>query len=282
MGENSKISWCDHTFNPWIGCSKVDQLCKNCYAEKFSDRWGYAEWGEKGKRMKTSDANWKKPYQWARKGYKLGVRYKVFCASLADVMDNHPSILPEWRHELNRVIFETQYNDYLFLTKRPENAPLFLPANWGDGYKNVFFGVSVGDKKGEYRIQHLLNTPAYVRWISAEPLLERFELPGFGIDQIVLGGESGPKNQIRKLDLNVVKYMIDQAKEKGIKVFFKQIGSILAKEYKLADGHGGTFEQYPAGVLDWLKIREIPDSHPSFITIPEPEDVHPENLKLDI
>ncbi|MEK6882401.1 MAG: DUF5131 family protein, partial [Nanoarchaeota archaeon] len=92
MAENSKIQWCHNTQNFWIGCSKVDQLCKNCYAEKLSDRWGYAEWGANGKRNKTSDSNWKKPYQWNRKAIKEGVRYRVFCASLSDVFDDHESI----------------------------------------------------------------------------------------------------------------------------------------------------------------------------------------------
>ncbi|MEK6882448.1 MAG: DUF5131 family protein, partial [Nanoarchaeota archaeon] len=95
------------------------------------------------------------------------------------------------------------------------------------------------------------------------------------IDWVIYGGESGPISKIRELDLSAVRYMIDQAKEKGIKVFFKQTGSILSKKLKLKDGHGGTFEEYPE-LLEWLKIREIPDSHPSYITIPKLEEVEDE------
>lgn len=283
MGDNSKIQWTTgQTFNPWIGCTKIDALCQNCYAEKFAERYGYAKWGEKGVRHKTSAANWKKPYAWNRKAQKEGVRYRVFCASLSDVFDDHESIKQEWRDELFTIIKNTPNLDWLLLTKRPENYIKFLPQDWGHGYPNVWLGVSVGDKLGAVqRLDLLVSTPAAIRFISAEPLVERFPIPDEGIDWIICGGESGTLNKIRQLDLFDVKGLIDFCKRKGVKFFFKQLGSILSKKYNLQDGHGGTFEQYPAG-LEWLKIREIPDSHPSFITIPEPEDIQDEPLKLDI
>jgi protein gp37 len=64
MGENSKIEWCDHTFNPWIGCQKVSPGCDHCYAEAMMNhRYGKVEWGPHGERKRTSDVNWKKARQ---------------------------------------------------------------------------------------------------------------------------------------------------------------------------------------------------------------------------
>ena len=65
MGENSKIEWSDHTFNPWIGCQKVSPGCDHCYAEAMMDhRYGKVEWGPHGERKRTSAENWKKPVKW--------------------------------------------------------------------------------------------------------------------------------------------------------------------------------------------------------------------------
>jgi protein gp37 len=93
MGENSKIEWCDHTFNPWMGCQKVSPGCDHCYAEAMMDhRYKKVRWGAHGERIRTSEQNWKKPIQWnaqARTFIKEnGHRPRVFCASLADVFDN--------------------------------------------------------------------------------------------------------------------------------------------------------------------------------------------------
>ena len=66
MGQNSKIEWCDHTFNPWIGCQKVSIECDHCYAETQNAfrKWNGGTWGPHAPRTKTSDANWKKPLKW--------------------------------------------------------------------------------------------------------------------------------------------------------------------------------------------------------------------------
>ncbi len=87
MAENSKIEWTDHTFNPWIGCTKVSPGCDHCYAKAMDHRWGHNSWGPGKPRRRTSEAHWKKPLAWDRKAARLGIRYKVFCASLADVFD---------------------------------------------------------------------------------------------------------------------------------------------------------------------------------------------------
>ena len=88
MGENSKIEWTDHTFNPWIGCQHVSPGCDHCYAEAMMDhRYGKVEWGPHGERKRTSEGNWKNPVRWNREARDFkrehGRRPRVFCASLA-------------------------------------------------------------------------------------------------------------------------------------------------------------------------------------------------------
>jgi Protein of unknown function (DUF5131) len=120
MVENTKIEWCDHTFNPWIGCQKVSPGCDRCYAEKMMDhRYGKVQWGPHGKRKRTSDDYWKQPHRWAKAARESGTRPRVFCASLADVFDNKA---PEGaRPDLFRLIRATPELDWLLLTKRPQN-----------------------------------------------------------------------------------------------------------------------------------------------------------------
>src|SRR4051812_38148133 len=105
MTENSKIEWTDHTFNPWIGCTKVSPVCDNCYAEGVAQRFNMADWGAGKPRKLTSEANWKQPLAWDRKAQNAGVRHRVFCASLADVFDNE--VPEEWRVRLWQLVYST-------------------------------------------------------------------------------------------------------------------------------------------------------------------------------
>jgi protein gp37 len=188
MAENSSIEWTDHTFNPWVGCTKVSDGCKNCYAEEMmAKRWGKVQWGVNGQRVRTSEANWKKPLQWNRKAEMLGIRYKVFCASLADVFENkadQQAEIDQWRGQLFDMIRDTPNLDWLLLTKRPElvnetiervtgaTSDVFFLQN-----KNVWLGTSVeNQEQADIRIPELLTIPAAVRFLSMEPLLGEVDL----------------------------------------------------------------------------------------------------------
>ena len=194
MGENTKIEWPHHTFNPIIGCTKKSEGCKNCYAEEMMDhRYGRAKWGANGTRVRTSSDNWKKPYTWNRKAAKLGERHRVFCASLSDVFEEHPAWV-EPRRDLLKMIAETPHLDWLLLTKRPENvlrmieesaeylfkhSDITVASKWlkwlkhgSDYMPNVWAGASVENQKvADQRIPELLKIPAAVRFLSMEPLL---------------------------------------------------------------------------------------------------------------
>src|SRR5262245_48892390 len=109
MGENTNIAWADHTFNPWIGCTKVSVgdrgACVNCYAEVATPvRAMHIAWGPGKPRHRTSPATWALPLKWERGAEAFraehGRRQRVFCASLADVFDNE--VDPQWRADLFR------------------------------------------------------------------------------------------------------------------------------------------------------------------------------------
>ncbi|WP_448952180.1 phage Gp37/Gp68 family protein [Labrys neptuniae] len=171
MGSNTKIEWAHHTFNPWVGCTKVSFACDNCYAEGWAKRTGQGNlWT--GDRRRTSEDNWRLPLKWNRQAEAEGARYRVFCASLADVFDNQvPDI---WRSDLFELIEETPHLDWLLLTKRPQNivkmvkAIGFMPAN-------IAFGTTVENRETvKQRLPHMMVAaglrPRFL-FASCEPLL---------------------------------------------------------------------------------------------------------------
>ena len=91
MAKNSSIEWTHHTFNPWVGCQKVSPACDNCYAEAWDKRFKGNRWGPHSDRTRTK--TWREPLKWNREAGATGVRQRVFCASLADVFDNHLSLI---------------------------------------------------------------------------------------------------------------------------------------------------------------------------------------------
>jgi protein gp37 len=225
MAESSKIEWCDHTFNPWIGCQKVSPGCDRCYAEKMMDhRYGKVKCGPHGKRKRTSDDNWKRPYRWARES---GTRPRVFCASLADIFDNKA---PEGaRDNLFRLIRGTPELDWLLLTKRPQNIIKMLPPDWGDGYPNVWLGITAADAEN-YRLRSpiLSRIPAVVRFVSYEPAIGPLGSIDIGTaaclpDWIICGGESGA--DARRMKPAWVRAMRDECADLDIAFFMKQIGT---------------------------------------------------------
>ncbi|PZU10034.1 MAG: hypothetical protein DI605_05385 [Sphingomonas sp.] len=188
MGENTTIEWAHHTFNPWEGCQKCGPGCENCYAETRNARFagGVAiNWGPGAPRRRTSAANWAKPLRWNAEAAAKGIRYRVFCASLADVFDN--AVDPQWRDDLWRLILDTPHLDWLLLTKRIGNVggrtPIMgMPAN-------VWLGITVvNQEEADRDIPKLLATPAARRFLSIEPLLSGIELPRVDFHCDLCGG----------------------------------------------------------------------------------------------
>ena len=208
MAKNTKIEWCDHSFNPWVGCAKISPGCDNCYAERWACRFGTVGWGAKANRRKTSAQNWRQPIQWNRQaeiqfsawerfqtdnelsddemieqhGFIKPRRPRVFCGSLCDVFDN--AVPDEWRVELFELMSVTPHLDWLLLTKRIGNAAKMLPKDrrgdplsWGGGWSNVWLGATIcNQEEADRDIPKLLATPAAVRFVSMEPLLGPIDL----------------------------------------------------------------------------------------------------------
>ena len=230
--EDSKIEWTDHTFNPWIGCTKVNALCALCYAETMMDkRYKRVVWGPTGTRVRTAGDNWRKPIRWNKTAEQEETRRRVFCASLADVYEERKD-LNHWRQELFQLIRQTPHLDWLTLTKRPENIGGFWGVSDSSGTipEHVWLGTSVGTQQTAEEL-----VPRLVQWrslvpilfLSAEPLLERVKLPLAGIDWVIVGGESGggarPMEEAWVLDVK------DQCEQAGVAFFFKQWGGVNKK-----------------------------------------------------
>jgi protein gp37 len=261
--ENSKIEWTHHTWNPWIGCTKVSPGCHHCYAETLMDkRYGKVKWGLQGKRVRTSAAYWRQPYKWNREAEAAGERRRVFCASLADVFEDKPDQpeMKKWRSDLFDLISATPGLDWLLLTKRPENVkPMLIEA--GRGFQPLppwaWIGTSVENQEyTDKRIPELLKIPAVVRFLSIEPMLgpidlsgrtvngvwidqeyadidhelsEIVEQEGWPIQWVIVGGESGPN--ARPMHPDWARSIRDQCQEAGVPFFFKQWGEWLPYQY---------------------------------------------------
>jgi protein gp37 len=223
MGKTSKIEWTDATFNPWVGCTKVSPGCDHCYAEGWAKRSGLVKWGET--RRRTSPATWKEPLTLEREAAAAGVRKRVFCASLADVFDNQ--VPDEWREDLFRLILRTPHLDWLLLTKRIGNVKAMLPADWGDGFPNVWLGISiVNQEEADRDIAKLLKIPARIRFLSCEPLLEAVDLTRWLVDGprtiewVICGGESGA--HARPMQIEWALTMKEDCRREGVAFFMKQ------------------------------------------------------------
>lgn len=241
------------TFNPWIGCTKISSACDNCYAETASIKMDVI-WGPHGARRAISDATWDAPKAWNRRAAREGRRFRVFCASMADVLDNHHSIDDRWRSWLYELILNTPHLDWLLLTKRPENASKFLPEPWFKGKwpQNVWFGATAENQpRFDHVAQHLRQIPAPVRFLSVEPMLGRIILPFDAnqfVDWIIVGGESGKLADIRDTAPEIMRLLVGQSMAMQIPVFVKQMPQLsFRRDYK-------RFERFPVPV----RVRQHP------------------------
>lgn len=226
MAKDSKIEWTHHTFNPWWGCTKVSPGCKHCYAETWARRTGRQIWGPKAPRRELSDAYWKQPYLWNEQADKVSRRARVFCASMADVFEDRAD-LDDKRARLWPLIEGTPHLDWLLLTKRPQNIRRFAP--WGNNWPlNVWAGTTAENQRwAEKRIPTLLEVPAAVRFVSAEPLLGPLDLRAWlgeeGVKWVIAGGESGP--HARPMNPEWPRMLRDQCAAAGASFLFKQWGN---------------------------------------------------------
>jgi protein gp37 len=220
MGENSKIEWTTHTFNPWIGCQKVSPGCDHCYAEtRWDHRFHRVKWGPHGERIRTSKKYWRQPLKWAKQAN--GERPRVFCASLADWLDNR--VPQSGREDLAELIDATPELDWLLLTKRIENLRRLTP--WADGTpRNVWLGSTCEDQERfDQRYPILSNIPATVHFVSYEPAIgplsirDAYPVP----EWIICGGESGASP--RYMEPSWASSLLDECATAQVPFFMKQM-----------------------------------------------------------
>ncbi|HEX5935898.1 MAG TPA: DUF5131 family protein [Pseudorhizobium sp.] len=235
MAENSGISWTRHTWNPWMGCTKVSPACDGCYAEALMDkRYGKVQWGN-APRVRTGAHTWNDPLRWQRQAEKDGDRPFVFCASLADIFDNQ--VDPQWRADAFEVMRKTPRLVYLLLTKRPQlivkltDAAGGLPAN-------AAIGATMEDQK-----RANINLPALAvanqelnplfTFGSFEPLLGPIIIPRqFMPDWIITGGETDQGgHKARPTHPDWFRSLRDQAAAAGAAFHHKQNGEYLPEDW---------------------------------------------------
>ena len=230
MGRHTAIAWADSSWNPWIGCTHQSEACRHCYAETMNRRrkWNGGIWGPGTPRKITAESSWREPVKWNDKA-GLGVRGKdgrrwlVFAGDLCDIFDDEgPTEARERMWELFRA---SPYLTWQILTKRPENFLRFLPSDWSNtGYANVWLGVTAENQvEADERISILRKTPARLRFVSFEPLLEEVHADLIDIHWAIVGGESGGK--ARPFDLSWARSIQNQCTEAGTAFFCKQLGA---------------------------------------------------------
>lgn len=192
MGAETKIQWCDRTWNPWRGCEHDSPGCDNCYAEAGSLRNPavLGEWGPEGERAIAAESYWRLPAKWDREAATAGERRRVFSLSYGDWLEDRRGLDPH-RARMLAMIAATANLDYLLLTKRPgnfrpllvrafnillrqENDGFEMVAKWlgGEPPKHVWLGTSVEDQqRADERVPDLMALPAALRFVSVEPLL---------------------------------------------------------------------------------------------------------------
>ncbi|MDX9971956.1 MAG: phage Gp37/Gp68 family protein [FCB group bacterium] len=236
MATQSSIEWTESTWNPVTGCTKVSPGCKHCYAERMAKRlqaMGQTSYAN-GFKLTLQEHNLELPLSWKRP-------QRIFVNSMSDLF--HKNVPTEFILRVFDVMRRANWHRFQVLTKRSERlAQLNAILPWAP---HIWMGVSVENAEYTYRIDHLRQTRADVKFLSLEPLLG--PLPDLNLDGIhwaILGGESGPG--ARPMAEEWVKDIRDQCVRAGVAFFFKQWGGTNKKKAgRILDGR--TWDEMPAG-----------------------------------
>jgi protein gp37 len=303
MSDNSRIEWTEATWNPVAGCDLVSPGCTNCYAMKVAARLatmpqpnyvGLTKPSKAGPvwtgKIALVESALTKPLSWRR-------RRRIFVNSMSDLF--HEAVPDDYIDKVFAVMALCRQHTFQVLTKRADrmrdysrrraqdwmhhipqagldvchaaaqraSRPSEITLGWP--LPNVWLGMSVEDqRRADERIPLLLDTPAALRWISAEPLLGPVDLAAIrfdmgaglfgdalnwhhrpyaderrysGIDWVVVGGESGP--DARPMHPDWARSLRDQCEAAGVPFFFKQWGEFVADD-QLPDGYVASENPY--------------------------------------
>lgn len=239
MSLGSSIEWTDATWNPVRGCTKISPGCAHCYAETFSERFrgvpGHPY--EQGFDLKLVPEKLFEPLRWSSPSM-------VFVNSMSDLF--HDRVPDDYIIAVARVMCRADWHHYQVLTKRSERLRDLLQTKlrFAANAPHIWWGVSVENKKhGLPRIQHLVEAPASIRFLSIEPLLEDLgEMNLRGVTWVIVGGESG--HGARPMKKEWVRSIRDQCRKAHVPFFFKQWGGVRKSETgRTLDGH--TYSEFP-------------------------------------
>lgn len=220
MGDNSKIEWTDATWNPATGCTEISEGCKYCYARVVAEKmqkWKKPKYENGFNYTEHIDAlqiplSWKQPK-------------KIFVNSMSDLF--HEQATDGFIDEVFKVMMQANHHTYQVLTKRPDRMREFIH-NWllRNDLKNVpqhiWIGVTCESQLRINRIDILRDIPAWVRFVSFEPLLN-LVIPNLkDIQWAIVGGESGSNH--RPIQKEWVLSLLKSCRQYGTAFFFKQWG----------------------------------------------------------
>ncbi len=220
MAQDSKIEWTESTWNPVTGCTRISTGCKHCYAERMSRRlyaMGQPNYAN-GFRVTVHPHTLEVPLRWKQSRM-------IFVNSMSDLF--HKNVSLDFIQKIFAIIQQARQHRFQLLTKRSGrllqlNSLLPWP-------QNAWMGVNVENADYTFRIPHLRQTSAAVKFLSLEPLLS--PLPNLnldGIDWVIVGGESGPK--ARPMKHHWATDIRDQCIAAGVPFFFKQWGGVNRKK----------------------------------------------------
>jgi protein gp37 len=261
------IEWTAETWNPlaafdretgergWF-CTKVSAGCANCYAEAMNQRLGtgHAYAVPNLEKVEFRLVNLDRPLKWQESGKHV----RVFVNSMTDLF--HEDVSVAMLDQMFDVMVRAPDLTFQILTKRPERMAEYMASigrsvdDWPPG--NIWLGTSVENQEAaDERIPHLLDTPAAVRFLSCEPLLDAVNLHPWlklhpKLDWVIVGGESG--FQARPMDLDWARWIVEACQHYGVAPFVKQLGSDWAGSPR---NKGGDIDRFPPD----LRVREYPD-----------------------
>jgi protein gp37 len=237
MAETTAIEWTDSTWNPVLGCNKVSQGCKNCYAEAFMERFRNVPGHpfEGGFDLRLVPEKLELPLTWTKPR-------RIFTCSMSDLF--HEEVPVSYIKQIFNIMRQAHWHVFQVLTKRSERLlELSNSLPWPD---NVWMGVSVEDTAAVHRALNLSRVRARVRFLSIEPLIAPIdELPLTSIDWVIVGGESGPS--ARPMELAWARAIRDMCQDNKVAFFLKQLGGRRGKrggDQAVLDGR--LWHQYPA------------------------------------
>ena len=240
MGKTA-IEWTDDTWNPATGCDKVSEGCDNCYAETIAKRFAGSRAFPDGFAVTLHPDRLEHPLHWRKPR-------RVFVNSMSDLF--HDAVPDDYIESVFIVMAHAPQHTFQILTKRPGRMRSWMQARARRTERgplpNVWLGVSAENQRwANIRVPVLLDTPAAVRFVSAEPLLGHIDFNACDarrLDWVIAGGESGPHH--RPLHLDWVRSIRDQCVRDGVAFLFKQVGGRTPK----AGGReldGRTWDEYP-------------------------------------